>query len=79
MALLQMRDLPDELYEKLKIRARAERRSITQQAVVILEETLSEDHNKARRKHALEKLHDIRAEFKKPADLVHMLRDDRER
>lgn len=79
MAVLQIRDLPDELYEKLKIRAKAERRSIMQQAVVILEEALAEDHNKARRKRAIEKLQNIQIDFIIPADPVQMVRDDRAR
>jgi len=41
MPALQVRDMPDELYERLKARAAAERRSIAQQTVVCLEESLA--------------------------------------
>lgn len=79
MAVLQMRDLPDELYEKLKVKAKEERRSIMQQAVVILEEALGEDQNKSRRKRAIQKMLDSQVDLKKPVDLVAMVREDRER
>lgn len=79
MAVLQMRDLPDELYEKLKVKAKEERRSIMQQAVVILEEALSEDDDKFRRKRAIQKMLDSQVDLKKPVDLVAMVREDRER
>ncbi len=79
MAILQMRDLPDELYEKLKVRAKEERRSIMQQAVVLLEEALSEDHNKTRRKRAIQAMLDSKVDLKKPDDIVAMIREDRER
>ncbi|MEQ8713754.1 MAG: hypothetical protein RIC80_12110 [Cyclobacteriaceae bacterium] len=79
MAILQMRDLPDELYEKLKVRAKEERRSIMQQAVVLLEEALSEDHNKTRRKRAIQAMIDSKVDLKKPDDIVAMIREDRER
>ena len=79
MAILQMRDLPDELYEKLKVRAKEERRSIMQQAVVLLEEALSEDHNKTRRKRAIQAMLDSKVDLKKPDDIVALIREDRER
>ncbi len=36
MPLLQIRDLPDELYEALRRKAAEERRSLSQQAIVTL-------------------------------------------
>ncbi len=41
MAILQVRDMDDTLYEDLKRRARAQHRSLSQQVVHILEEYLS--------------------------------------
>lgn len=41
MANLQVRDMDDTLYEDLKRRARAQRRSLSQQVVHILEDYLS--------------------------------------
>lgn len=42
MASVMIRKLPEELYERLKERARRNRRSITQEAAWILEAALSE-------------------------------------
>jgi plasmid stability protein len=40
MPVLQVRDLPQEVYHKLVDRAKRERRTISQQATVILKEAL---------------------------------------
>jgi plasmid stability protein len=40
MASLTLKDLPDTLLNQLRTRARQERRSMTQQAIVLLEEAL---------------------------------------
>ena len=37
MAVLNIKNLPDELYEALRMRAKAERRSLSQEVVRILE------------------------------------------
>ncbi len=42
MANLTVKDLPDDLYQKLKARARAHRRSIAGETTVILERALGE-------------------------------------
>jgi plasmid stability protein len=42
MSTLTIRDLPDEIYERLKARAAANRRSATQEAAWILETALAE-------------------------------------
>ena len=42
MAGLMIRDLPEELHERLKERARANRRSLSKEAIVILEEALGD-------------------------------------
>lgn len=42
MAILNIKNLPDELYERLQDRARRERRSVTQEVIRILEEALGE-------------------------------------
>jgi len=39
---LMIRDLPADLHERLKTRARAHRRSLTAEVLVILEETLND-------------------------------------
>ncbi|MEE3480975.1 MAG: hypothetical protein VZQ80_03185 [Lachnospiraceae bacterium] len=54
MALLQVRDCPADLYENLTNRAKSENRSIAQQTIFILKNSLgSSDANKQRRKEAL--------------------------
>jgi plasmid stability protein len=40
MAILNIKNMPDELYNELKERARRERRSITQEAIHLLEQAL---------------------------------------
>ena len=42
MAGLMIRDLPCDLHERLKERARAHRRSLSKEAIVILEEALGD-------------------------------------
>lgn len=40
MAILQVRNLPDRVYGKLKERAAEHRRSVTQETILVLEEAL---------------------------------------
>lgn len=40
MAILNVKNLPDGLYRKLKSRARRERRSVAQEVVILLEQAL---------------------------------------
>lgn len=42
MAGLMIRELPEELHERLKERARVNRRSLSKEAIVILEEALGD-------------------------------------
>ena len=52
MPSLQVRDLPEEIYQALKRAAQAERRSLSQQAIVSLAKglNLGVDHRKRRAK-----------------------------
>ncbi len=79
MAVLQMRDLPDELYEKLKAKAKAERRSIMQQALVILENALNHDEQMTRRQQAVRKMMGLKVDLSDKLDIVNLVREDRER
>lgn len=57
MALLQVRDCPADLYERLTNRAKSENRSIAQQTIFILKNSLgSSDANKQRRKKTIERM-----------------------
>lgn len=44
MANLSLRDVPDELYQKIKAIAEYERRSINQQILVLLEQSVQQHH-----------------------------------
>lgn len=81
MALLQVRDVPDELYEKLAQVAEAEHRSISQETIVLLKKALEfQQERVSRRKAVLAKIKATKlpnaAEFADPAVLV---REDRDR
>ena len=51
MPTLQIRNVPEDLYEELKIMAKEARRSINQQAIVVLKKTI-EDHDSKKTKKA---------------------------
>ena len=79
MPVLQVRNLPQSTYDKLKHRAKKERRSIAQQAVILLEEALSIDENpRERRKDTMAKMMDLKIELKKQLDVVQAIREDRD-
>ncbi len=42
MATLQVKDFPDDLYEKLRLMAEQEKRSISQQTTLIIEKALED-------------------------------------
>ena len=48
MATLHVRNVPDRLYEQLKSRAQAERRSLSTEVVMILERALKRPHHSQR-------------------------------
>lgn len=81
MPALQIRDLPDDLYERLKRLSEREHRSLSGQATVLLKEALSEGtENRDRRDDVLETIDRERDEWSEtlpePADLV---AEDRQR
>jgi hypothetical protein len=81
MALLQVRDFPQELYEALARVAKEEHRSTPQQTVVLLREALGRPDERARRRMSLfrqisEMGLSLAADAREPADLV---REDRDR
>lgn len=82
MATLQVRDLPDDLYVKLRKKADQAHRSLAQQAIVTLATGLQTDPNpKARRQSGIDRLPTQHKEFAKygTLDSVRYLREDRER
>ncbi len=84
MPLLQVRDFPEPLYRALEERAREERRSISQQTIVLLDHALGPiPDNKKRRKALLKNIDDIHTAY--ALDYEHLsnpallIREDRER
>ncbi|MDN5302181.1 MAG: hypothetical protein PWQ60_1695 [Thermoanaerobacteraceae bacterium] len=82
MPSLQVRDLPDFIYQQIIQLAEAERRSIAQETIILLEKALQlEKCNKKRR--ALLFNHIIQEtkneNYKNTLDPVKLIREDRER
>jgi hypothetical protein len=81
MSLLQVRDIPEDLYEKLSQIAEADNRSIAQETIVLLKKALNyTEERKTRRKRVLDEI----AEFNIPntnkfPDPAEIIREDRER
>lgn len=81
MPLLQVRDLPEDLYEKLSLVAAADNRSLAQETIVLLRKALGlEQERIARRRKLLEEISSRKIprvdDLPDPADLI---REDRER
>lgn len=76
MPSLQIREMPDELYEALSRRAQQERRSLAQQAVADLMR-LAELEARDRRMETVERLRHRRSIA--VSDPVRLVREDRER
>lgn len=76
MPSLQIREMPDELYEALSRRAQQERRSLAQQAVADLLR-LAELEARDRRIETVERLRNRRSTG--VSDPVRLVREDRER
>jgi plasmid stability protein len=79
MPLLQVRNCPEDIYNKLVIIARKEHRTIAQQTVEILEKSLDQEQsNIERRKALLESITDV-PEAARAIDDVKWIREDRNR
>jgi Fe-S cluster biosynthesis and repair protein YggX len=81
MPLLQVRDIPKELYETLSRVAQLENRSISQQTIVLLKKALNITNERmARRKSVLQEIDNLQIKnaqkFPDPAKLT---REDRDR
>ncbi|RKX72803.1 MAG: hypothetical protein DRP87_20035 [Spirochaetes bacterium] len=80
MPTLQVRDLPGDIYVNLTALAKAENRSISQQTIVLLKESLGlHINNKMRRKALLEKIKEKTYPETKTIDTVALIREDRDR
>jgi hypothetical protein len=81
MPLLQVRDIPKELYETISRVAQMENRSISQQTIVLLKKALNITNERmARRKSVLQEIDSLNIKntnkFPNPAKLT---REDRDR
>lgn len=82
MPSLQVRDLPEHIYQKIVQLADAERRSITQETIVLLEKALEiEKQNKERRKVLFNSIlnETNNNQTQEILDPVPLIREDRER
>lgn len=80
MAILQIRDLPDDIYEKLKAEAAREHRSLAQQAVAMLERALAPlPSPKARRQELVKEILARDVPVTPGLDPVKAVREDRDR
>lgn len=83
MPTLQVRDLPEHIYEQIVELAEADRRSITQETIILLEKALEiQKQNKHNRKKLLDHIvEETKAEYNLNdiPDPVPLIREDRER
>ncbi|MEM9723804.1 MAG: hypothetical protein AAGA10_31385 [Bacteroidota bacterium] len=81
MPSLQVRNVPEALYQALKAAAKRERRSINQQAIVALEKGLEDQTElNLHRKKILDKIESEKERWKdwNSLDIVKLIREDRE-
>lgn len=80
MPSLQVRDLPEEVYQQLNYLADKDHRSLTQETIVLLKESIeSRMSNVERRKKVLESFSGLGLKDMDLPDPVELLRDDRDR
>ncbi len=81
MPILQVRDCPEDIYKKIAISAKKEKRTIAQQVLVILEKGLAmEQSNLLKRESILEKISQTKpGKFLNQVDDVQLIREDRDR
>lgn len=79
MATLQIRDMPDEVYEALAERAQTQRRSVEEQAIVELTQRLPSEARRQRME-VIERLSTMKSPLPPDApDPVDLIREDRDR
>jgi len=82
MPSIQVRDLPEQIYNKLKNNAQKDHRSLSQQAIVTLKKGLGIDENhKERRRILVDQIMSRRVAFDiaKLENPVNLIREDRDR
>ncbi|MBW2572278.1 MAG: hypothetical protein JRE61_07930 [Deltaproteobacteria bacterium] len=79
---IQVRDLPEQIYNKIKNNAQKDHRSLSQQAIVTLKKGLGIDENhKERRRILVDQIMSRRVTFDiaKLENPVNLIREDRDR
>jgi len=81
MALLQVRDCPDDIYKKIATVAKKQNRTIAQQVLVLLQKGLGQEQsNIERRNQLIERIEKREIDEKvKAIDAVALIREDRDR
>ena len=82
MPTIQVSDLPEQIYNKIKNNAQKDHRSLSQQAIVTLKKGLGIDENhKERRRILVDQIMSRRVAFDiaKLEDPVKLIREDRDR
>ena len=80
MPTIQIRNIPNDIYVQIQYLAEKEQRSIAEQTIILLKESLNNSNsNKNKRRIILKKMEDLAiADVQLPAPIT-LLRDDRER
>jgi len=82
MPTLQIRNVPEPLYRKIVALAKTERRSITQETIILLEKALQvSSQDKIRRQDMLDRIlqEERTGKYAHLPDPVSLIREDRER
>lgn len=80
MPILQVHDLPDEIYSQIYLLAQKEHRTIEQQTILMLQDSIDKRiGNKSKRQLVLKKMEDLNIEADQLPNPVVLLREDRER
>jgi len=81
MPLLQVRDVPQDIYDEISLEAKRQYRTIAQQTIVLIKKGLGHElSNLERRKLLLEEISKMHVpEAAKKVDRVKWIREDRER
>jgi plasmid stability protein len=80
MPTLQVRNLPEDVYEQLRYLAGKEHRSLAQETIVLLQEGIETRlGNREHRRKLLEKKNPLSIDSRKLPDPATLVREDRER
>ncbi len=80
MPSLQVRELPDEIYQQLNYLASKDHRSLAQETIVLLRESIeARMSNQERRKHLLENYKGIKIDTSRLPEPEELIREDRDR